>query len=719
MSKEILCTLGPASMNERVIARLEELGVTLFRINLSHTSIEDLPSAIAFIQGLTKVPLSLDTEGAQIRTGQFAEGPVMMRENTVVRAHLNRVPGDAKDFNFYPLDIIKAFQPGDFISIDFNAVLVQVINHDPDSIVMRVINGGLVDQNKAVTLDRDIAMPALTEKDRKAIKIGLDLGIRHYALSFANRSADVAKLRSMVGKDAEIISKIECLNGVTFLDEIADQSDALLIDRGDLSRQFPIEQIPRLQKRIIKQAKKAGRKVYVATNLLESMVSDPAPTRAEVNDIYNTFLDGADGLVLAAETAVGNYPVRCADMVIRMIKEFEKQDQDDVSLHDPVSLLVEPHGGTLVHRQAQPSDLAGVEKLPALEVSETDLLDCTQFADGSYSPLTGFMDSRTLESVLAEHHLPDGTVWTMPIVLQVPEDEVKGFGPGDRVRLTSGEGTVHALLDTSEIYSFDFESVAGRWFGTDSRDHPGVQRLARGGNRFVAGDVTLVERPPSPYRYFELTPSQTRFIFAHKSWSRVVGFHTRNAAHRAHEYIQLEALERTGADGLFISPVIGAKKSGDFLPGPIMKSYQALLEFGIYPEGKVVLGSFATYPRYCGPREAVFTALCRKNMGCNCFIIGRDHTGVGDYYAPGANEALFQDLGDMGITPVFFDAIGYDLETGAYDSFTRGRGMETISGCELRKKLREGQSVPDWCMRDVVQDVLREEIAAGHEIFVR
>jgi ATP sulfurylase len=160
------------------------------------------------------------------------------------------------------------------------------------------------------------------------------------------------------------------------------------------------------------------------------------------------------------------------------------------------------------------------------------------------------------------------------------------------------------------------------------------------GNCFLGGDITLVQPLASPIRHYLLTPAQTRFIFTRLGWSQVVGFHSRNPAHRGHEFIQLQALERTGADGIYINPVSGPKKRGDFLAEPIMLSYQTLLEFGCYPKGKVVLGSFFTYSRYAGPREAVFTALCRKNMGCSHFIIGRDHTGVGNFYSRDANREL-------------------------------------------------------------------------------
>ncbi len=715
---EILCTLGPASLNQRTIQRLEQSGATLFRINLSHTKLADLPRIIETIRNATQVPICLDTEGAQIRTGEFVDGSVNLRDNTVVRVHFRRVPADDKNFNFYPIDIARLLKPGDFVSIDFNSALVQVIAKEDDCVLMRVLQGGLVGQNKAVTVERDIPMPPLTEKDVAALALGREMGLSHYALSFAGRGEDVQYIRSIVDENAFIISKIESQSGLENLEEIAAGSDALLIDRGDLSRQIPIELLPQTQKSIIQRAKTANCRVYVATNLLESMVSTPTPTRAEVNDIYNTLADGADGLVLAAETAIGKYPIQCASMVSKIIRVFQRNriDSSQTYSSDAVSLLIEPHGGRLVHREAAPDDLNDMDRLPRLVIPERELMDCEQFGYGTYSPLTGFMARETLESVLDTYHLPSGEVWTLPMLLQVNSEDVKKFAPGDRVALTDEQGVVHALLDDSDIYQYDLESLASRMYGTTSHKHPGVARLMSRDNYFLSGDITLVQPLASPIRHYMLTPAQTRFIFTRLGWSQVVGFHTRNPVHRGHEFIQLQALERTGADGIYINPVTGPKKRGDFLAEPIMLSYQTLLEFGYYPKGKVVLGSFFTYSRYAGPREAVFTALCRKNMGCSHFIVGRDHTGVGNFYSHDANRELFDSLGDIGVEPVFFEAVGYNSETDQYE-VDRGQPLSMISGTKVRETLRADKYLPDWFMRDLVQEVLLAEIKSGKPLF--
>ena len=255
---EILCTLGPASLDCRTIQRLEQSGATLFRVNLSHTRLADLRGIIETIREATDVPLCLDTEGAQIRTGALVDGRIRLRDNAIVYAHFRRVPGDDKNFNFYPLDVTRLLEPGDFISIDFNAVLVQVIAKNSDSVSMRVLQGGPVGQNKAVTVERDIPLPPLTEKDQGALELGREMGLRHFALSFANRGEDVDEIRRVAGDDAIIISKIESRSGLENLEEIAARSNALLIDRGDLSRQVPLERLPQAQKNVIQRARAVG-----------------------------------------------------------------------------------------------------------------------------------------------------------------------------------------------------------------------------------------------------------------------------------------------------------------------------------------------------------------------------------------------------------------------------------------------------------------------------
>jgi len=717
--KKILCTLGPSSLNSKTINRLDQLHVDLFRINLSHTRLDEVENVINEIRKFSDTPICLDSEGAQVRTSEIENDFIDIPGNATIKIVKKKILGNSREINFVPDYIVDNLQEGDFVNIDFNAVLAQVIVVDDSGATLRILNKGRVGKNKAVTVNRPIKMPALTLKDEKAFKIGVKMGIKHFALSFANRGEDVEEVRDIIGFDSYLISKIECNNALNNLDDIIELSDAILIDRGDLSREQPIERIPLLQKYIIKTAKRLNKEVYVATNLLESMVSAPIPTRAEVNDIFNTLLDGADGLVLAAETAIGKYPIKAASMVRKLIIEFENIDNESDSFYknDPTSLLVEPHGGKLVRRELQEFERDKINDFKTVVVKETELLDCEQIATGTYSPLLGFMNKNNLNSVLNDYKLVDGTIWPLPVVLQFDEKVAKDFSVGEKVVLINKDGFKHSMIEIDEIYSPDLEDVAKKWFGTKSKEHPGVNHLLTSGNVFISGNISLINKLPSTLKNYELSPSQTRFIFNTKGWSKVVGFHTRNVPHKAHQYIQMRALEKTHSDGLFISPVIGMKKKGDFTTLPILKSYQTLLDNNYYPEDKVIIGAFNTYSRYSGPREAVFTALCRKNMGCSHFIIGRDHTGVGNFYTPDANFDLFEKLGDIGIKPVFFDTVAFNKETNRYEETKDTKELCTISGTDVRKAFLNKDDLPEWFIAKEVQEVVKSEIQNGTKVF--
>ncbi len=718
MSKEIWCTLGPTSLNDRVIGRLEEIGVSLFRLNLSHAKLDKVAEIVEYVQTRTEVPICLDTEGAQIRTSSLVAGKVIARENSTIRVHYQRVPGDANDLNLHPDYIARQLKIGDLLKIDAE-VLGQVIALESEWVVLWVLNGGEIGQNKAVTLlERDIDMPAMTEKDRQALTIGRKMGVRYVALSFANRAADVDEVRSLAGPDAMVTSKIECLSGLRHLSEIAVKSDALLIDRGDLSRQVNIERIPALQKDIIRHAKLVGRKIYVATNLLESMVTSPNPTRAEVNDVFNTLMDGADGLVLAAETAIGAFPVAAAMMVKKVIREYERKQgwQQTHYSSAPISTLVEPHGGVLINRESIEVNPRALQNLRSLQVQDTVLMDCMQIANGTYSPLTGFMGSQELGSVLNKNRLLNGQVWTMPIILQAAESALANISAGDRLALTDAKGRIHATMNVEEIYALALEDLAQKWFGTTSKKHPGAVKLFEGGNFCVAGEVALVAKIESPYQRYELSPNQTRMIFAQKGWSRVVGFHTGHIANRLHEYAQLKTLEAAHVDGLYLSLVIRPQQAGEFLPETIFKSYQLLLDGDVYPSGKTVMGGSLLYPRHCGPREAVFAALCYKNLGCSHFIIECDHGHFDGFYDPAQTRELFKSLGDLSITPVFFNAIEYNPETQKYFEAKSAKKMAMSDGA-IQTALVNREALPDWIMRQAVQEMLQQEMAANRPVF--
>ncbi|OGZ65433.1 MAG: hypothetical protein A3C50_03585 [Candidatus Staskawiczbacteria bacterium RIFCSPHIGHO2_02_FULL_43_16] len=370
--------------------------------------------------------------------------------------------------------------------------------------------------------------------------------------------------------------------------------------------------------------------------------------------------------------------------------------------------VIEPHGGKLVQQFIHKKDVKDFSKLPKLRVSNNLLLDVVQIAEGVYSPLEGFMDYQHLMSVLDEYRLPSGVVWTLPILLQLPAEKIN-FKQGGHILLQAEAGSdVYALMEVSEIKKVDQQATAQKWFGTVGQNHPGVKRFLDSGDHIIGGKIWLMKKPPFFAGHANLTPRQTREIFRNFNWKRIVGFHTRNVIHRGHEHIQKEALKRAGADALFISPVIGPKKKNDFKAKPILAAYNLMIQSGYYAPYPAVIGPFATYSRYSGPREAVFTALCRKNFGCSHFVIGRDHTGVGNFYAPNASQEIFQKVGDIGIQPLMFGEAYWCNACGttAVDCGHAENKRMKISGTLARTSLLENKKIPEYVMRKEISDML-------------
>lgn len=727
--RKILSTLGPATLNAKMIQRLDHLGVDIFRLNLSHTNLEDVETQIKLIKEATRRPVCLDTEGAQIRTGRMRAGPVFLKLNRLIRFSRRPIDGDEGQLNLHPEEACDLLQEGDILQLDFNSAIVQVIAISQECVTARVLAEGEVGQNKGVVLERSFYLPPLTSKDRRAIEIGMELGVEYVALSFASRPEDVEGLRRIIGSGVKLISKIESMNGLENLSEILVRSDAILIDRGDLGREVLLQALPSIQKAIIHSANSLGTPVYVATNLLESMVSRSQPTRAEVNDVMNTLLDGADGLVLAAETAIGERPSECVVMIDKLINYFERQPaairlgkplhQWDRNLSDWKSVISKKKFELFPAIRLD----ALSNSAPRLTVDESVILDATQIATGVFYPLNGFMTEHQLASVLENYRLPNGEVWTLPVLLQAKAETASRFRLGDDVLLNNrANHQDYAVLTISDIYTKDLSKLARDWFGTDSPEHPGVNKLLNGGDYFLGGPLTLLRRRIISQQRYELLPEQIKDIFESRGWESIAGFHTRNVPHLGHEKLLRLALENAAIDGVLISPVIGPKKSGDYDAEIVMKSYELLIERNKLPMDRVILAAFSSYPRYAGPREAVFTALCRRNLGCTHFIIGRDHTGVKNFYQEHDSQKLFKTIGDIGIQPLFFGALTYCQECNdhleACEHMKKGlKPPNSISGTEARSYYSRDEAPPPWLIRREISELILHELSQGKRVF--
>jgi len=315
---KIICTLGPSSLNSEFL-EYSRKNVDLLRLNMSHLGISELKKNILFIKKKTNCPICIDTEGAQIRS-KFTKRKFFKKNSFIyIRKDNNKTLG------LYPEYIQNKLKLNDTLNIGFEGLKVKIIKKKSESLLARVINQGYLESNKGIHLEnRKIKLKCLTEKDNEAIKIGKLNNINNFALSFTNSLKDVKYFNELTGSNSNNIFKIETRQSIKEFKEIIKEGDNFLIDRGDLSKDISVYKIPETQRKLIKiKNQYKNKKIFIATNLLESMILNEYPTRAEANDIYSCIEMGADGLVLAAETAIGKNPIECIKFIKEMINQFK------------------------------------------------------------------------------------------------------------------------------------------------------------------------------------------------------------------------------------------------------------------------------------------------------------------------------------------------------------------------------------------------------------
>lgn len=366
------------------------------------------------------------------------------------------------------------------------------------------------------------------------------------------------------------------------------------------------------------------------------------------------------------------------------------------------SSLILPHGGKLINKYVQKS-----EDLTVFEVSSDIRNDAENIATGVFSPLTGFVGQENFQNVLKEGRLSNGVPWTIPIVLDMEKQIAKQMQDLGDVILSS-EGQEFCLLHVHEIYEYNKQDMAQGVYGTTDTDHPGVSRLFKMKEFLVGGEVEVFQmKEGDEIQKFRMHPSDTRSEISKRGWKSVVGFQTRNVPHVAHETLQKAALNIY--DGLFLNPLIGKKKIGDFTDDLIIRAYESLIN-NYFPKNRVLFSTIHTSMRYAGPREAIHHAIMRKNFGCTHFIVGRDHAGVGNYYPPFAAQEIFQKYPDLGIIPVIFPAFYFCKKCMSFaNEKTCPHGKESkeeLSGTMMRKMVNTGKIPEKHLMRPEIADLI-------------
>ena len=327
---KIVATLGPASASPDMIEALAIAGVDVFRMNFSHGAQSEHKRTYQTIRAVeaklgTTIGILGDLQGPKLRVGRFADGSVMLTKGASFRLTLKDVIGDQDQASLPHKEIFQAIETGADLLLDDGRIRLKVEKYSHDFAETRIIQGGRLSNNKGVNIP-NVTLPisALTAKDRDDLAFALELGVDWVALSFVQRPEDVEEIRSLVQGRARILCKLEKPAAITHLEEIVALSDAIMVARGDLGVECPPETVPVLQKRIVRTAREAGKPVIVATQMLESMISAPTPTRAEASDVATAIYDGADAVMLSAETAVGEFPIDAVTIMSRIISNVEE-----------------------------------------------------------------------------------------------------------------------------------------------------------------------------------------------------------------------------------------------------------------------------------------------------------------------------------------------------------------------------------------------------------
>ncbi|MCY1262874.1 Pyruvate kinase [compost metagenome] len=335
---KILATLGPAIKSREDIRALVEAGANLFRLNFSHGEYADHAQRYAWVREVEQelsypIGILMDLQGPKLRVGRFASGAVQLQQGQTFTLDLNDAPGDDKRVNLPHPEIIAALEPGMSLLLDDGKIRLQVLEARSDAIETRVMNSGELSDRKGVNVPEAVLkLSPLTAKDRRDLAFGLELGVDWVALSFVQRPEDIEEARALIGDKAFLMAKIEKPSAVQYIEEIARLADAIMVARGDLGVEVPAQNVPGIQKRIIQVCRQLGRPVVVATQMLESMRFSPAPTRAEVTDVATAVSEGADCVMLSAETASGQYPREAVEMMAKIIRQVEGEPDHQAQL---------------------------------------------------------------------------------------------------------------------------------------------------------------------------------------------------------------------------------------------------------------------------------------------------------------------------------------------------------------------------------------------------
>lgn len=463
---KIVCTIGPAIDKENMLIKMFNAGMNVARLNFSHGTPATATNQIkrirnAALKAKKHIAILLDTKGPEIRTGVFENDAVKFEQGDIVKLVKEEVIGNKERFHITCKELFDDVSVGDNLLIDDGKISLKVLNVSQDEIDCEFINGGVVKNHKGINAPGiNLSMPFISEKDYNDIKFGCEQGVDAFALSFVRTAEDVLEVRNLLAKfgrpNIEVISKIESKQGVDNLEEILKVSDGIMVARGDLGVEVAPELVPMYQKKMIKLANKYGKIVITATHMLESMIENPRPTRAEASDVANAILDGTDAIMLSGESAIGKYPIESVEYMVKIARIAEKMIDNEISLmeakkhsngtiNDAISMAAAEISLSMPEIKAifAFTETGGTAKRIFKFRPKVPVVACTN----SYETCRKLNFYRGIHPIIAQY--VDNMNMCDEIAKHVAEEI--GLSEGDKIIITAGFDEKHGITNTIRI----------------------------------------------------------------------------------------------------------------------------------------------------------------------------------------------------------------------------------------------------------------------------
>lgn len=461
---KIICTIGPSTASYEMLMKMYVAGMNVVRLNMSHGTHESHEKVIRSIKNINQkikdsIPILMDLEGPEIRTGTL-QNDLQLKEGDIITVSVGNEEAEISSFSINYEDLINTLNEGDHITVDSGLINLEILKKNRGTMECRVLDGGTLKSQSHVNLPGiRINLPSITEQDKRHVMFAMEQEVDFIALSFVREASDVVELKELLGdkgKKIKIISKIEDPEGVKNLEEIIDESDAVMVARGDLGIEIPLEELPNVQRTVVRKCQEKGKRVIVATHLLESMIENPIPTRAEVTDVANAVYSEVDAVMLSGETAVGKYPIRCIEDIDKIARASEQLPGMGFSKNLKVKDIKQDVAASAV-TLAESINAKGILVITRRGIMAQFLTNCRPtktliyaFTNDNRTRRQLFLNRSVFAHRIAFSKDPEKTIQNAIVILRTRE----GFVPGDRIVVLS-DIIAGAGIDAIQIRTID------------------------------------------------------------------------------------------------------------------------------------------------------------------------------------------------------------------------------------------------------------------------